>query len=405
VRLLIVLFLAIAVYAVSVDKKIAISKERLQKTKNSYAYMDKKLASIAKEINKNESELKKLETLLQKLDVEIEKNSKTLSTSESRLKKVLNALKVLEEKKRVQETKFTQMIANSYILEYIKKDKGLQTPEDVIENEILEFLIIEGTQDLRNMEKNLLQTIKQKEKLDNEAGELISVISKLKSKKELAAKEKKRRTELLVLLGIEKKKYQERLEKLQKEEHDLRDTLARLNIIKRKEMEQKKRKKESVSAKNSKVIDRGNRLKVRKIGSSFQKHAIGKYRGPKTISPVGKAKLVKKFGLYTDPVYKIKIFNESITLKPYKKNAKVKNVLNGRVVFAKDTPVLGKVVIVEHKNNLHTIYAKMSKIAPTIKEGKRIKKGYVIGRVEKELMFEVTQKNRHINPLELIRLR
>jgi murein DD-endopeptidase MepM/ murein hydrolase activator NlpD len=47
----------------------------------------------------------------------------------------------------------------------------------------------------------------------------------------------------------------------------------------------------------------------------------------------------------------------------------------------------------------------MDKIAPTIKEGKKIKKGYVIGRIDKELMFEVTQKNRHINPLELIRLR
>jgi murein DD-endopeptidase MepM/ murein hydrolase activator NlpD len=47
----------------------------------------------------------------------------------------------------------------------------------------------------------------------------------------------------------------------------------------------------------------------------------------------------------------------------------------------------------------------MDKIAPTIREGKKVKKGYVIGRVQKELMFEVTQKNRHIDPLELIRLR
>jgi hypothetical protein len=46
----------------------------------------------------------------------------------------------------------------------------------------------------------------------------------------------------------------------------------------------------------------------------------------------------------------------------------------------------------------------MDKIAPMLKEGKKIREGYVIGRVEKELMFEVTQKNRHINPLELIRL-
>ncbi|SFP23520.1 murein hydrolase activator EnvC family protein [Hydrogenimonas thermophila] len=403
-RILFLLFLSISlIYASSIDVKIASSKKKLRETKNSYAYMDKKLAGIAKEIKKNESELKKLDRILKDLDSEIERSSKILSSSEERLKKIQKELKILEEKKRAQENQFAKMIANSYILEYIKKDKGLQSPDDVIENEVLEVLIHKSTEQIGNMEKSLLQTINKKEQLDSEAQKLISMIDRLKSKKDYAAKEKKRKTELLSLLETEKKKYQQRLERLQKEERDLRNTLARLNIIKREEIE--RRKKQSLASKNRKKIDRGNKLKVRKIGSSFQKHAIGRYRGPKTISPVGKAKVVKKFGVYTDPVYKIKIFNESITLKPYKKNAKVKNVLNGRVVFAKDTPVLGKVVIVEHKNNLHTIYAKIDKIAPTIKEGKKIKKGYVIGRIKKELMFEVTQKNRHINPLELINLK
>ena len=403
-RILFSFFLIFTVVtATSIDMKIASSKKKLQKTKNSYVYMDRKLATIAKEIKKNESELKKLELLLKELDSEIKRSSKILSSSENRLKKIQKDLKILEEKKRTQERKFTQMIANSYLLEHIKKDKGLQSPDDVIENEVLEVLIRERTEQIHKMERDLLQTINQKEQLDSEAQKLMSMIEGLQFKKELAAKEKQRKTELLTLLEKEKNKYQQHLEKLQKEEQNLRNTLARLNIIKREEI--KRRKKKRLVSKSRKEIDRGNRLKVRKIGSSFQKHAIGRYRGPKTISPVGKAKLVKKFGVYTDPVYKIKIFNESITLKPYKKNAKVKNVLNGKIVFARDTPVLGKVVIVEHKNNLHTIYAKMDKIAPTVKEGKRIKKGYIIGRVEKELMFEVTQKNRHINPLELINLK
>ena len=402
-RIFFFFFLSFAtVNAASIDMKIESSKKKLQKTKSSYAYMDKKLATIAKEIKKNEIELKKLEQLLKELDSELKRSSKILSSSENRLKKIQNELKTLEEKKSIQEAEFAQMIANSYILECIKKDKGLQSPGDVIENEVLEVLMHKRTEQIRKMERSLLQTISQKEQLDSEAQKLISMIDELKSKKELVAKEKNRKTKLLSLLEIERNKYQKRLEKLQKEEQNLRNTLAKLNILKREEIE---RKKKRLSSKNSKVIDRGNRLKVRKIGSSFQKHAIGRYRGPKTISPVGKAKVVKKFGVYTDPVYNIKIFNESVTLKPYKKNAKVKSVLNGRVVFAKDTPVLGKVVIIKHKNNLHTIYAKMDKIAPTVKEGKRIKKGYIIGRVEKELMFEVTQKNRHINPLELITLR
>lgn len=83
-------------------------------------------------------------------------------------------------------------------------------------------------------------------------------------------------------------------------------------------------------------------------------------------------------------------------------DATVKNVLDGKVVFAKDTAVLQKVIIMENTDGIHTIYAHLSKIAPTIKVGSKIKKGYVIGRVERDLTFEVTQKNYHINPMELI---
>ena len=360
------------------------------------------MAKIAKEIKKSELELKKLEQFLKDLDSEIERNSKILSSSEDRLKKIQKELKILKDKKRFQEKQLSEMIANSYILVNIKKDRGLQNLDDVIANEILELLMHQGAKELKSMEKDYIQTIKKKERLDAEATQLLSLINELISKKELAINKKRRKKELLELLEKEKKRYQSRLKKLQKEERNLRDTLAKLNIIKRKKLEEKR--KQRLVNKSRKKIDKGNKIKVRKIGSSFQKHAIGRYRGPKTISPVGKAKLVKKFGVYTDPVYQIKIFNESITLRPYKKNAKVKNVLNGRVVFAKDTPLLDKVVIIEHKNDLHTIYAKMDKIAPTIKEGKKVKKGYVIGRVKRELMFEVTQKNRHINPLELISL-
>ncbi|HFU74440.1 MAG TPA: M23 family metallopeptidase, partial [Helicobacteraceae bacterium] len=109
-----------------------------------------------------------------------------------------------------------------------------------------------------------------------------------------------------------------------------------------------------------------------------------------------------KYGTYTDPIYNIKIFNESVSLKSTTPNAKVKNVLNGKVILATSNPILENIVIVEHANGLHTIYAHLDKIAPTIKKGKRIKKGSIIGRVNSELMFEVTQKNYHINPMQLI---
>ena len=51
---------------------------------------------------------------------------------------------------------------------------------------------------------------------------------------------------------------------------------------------------------------------------------------------------------------------------------------------------------------MHTIYANLSKIS-NIKKGQKIKKGYTIGRVKDELIFEVTQKSYHINPVRLFK--
>jgi len=77
--------------------------------------------------------------------------------------------------------------------------------------------------------------------------------------------------------------------------------------------------------------------------------------------------------------------------------------MNGKVIYADNTAVLDNIVIVEHKNGLHTIYANLSQIAPNIRKGKKIRRGAVIGRVRDELVFEVTQKSYHINPIRLFK--
>ncbi|WP_304419593.1 peptidoglycan DD-metalloendopeptidase family protein, partial [uncultured Helicobacter sp.] len=65
---------------------------------------------------------------------------------------------------------------------------------------------------------------------------------------------------------------------------------------------------------------------------------------------------------------------------------------------------LKKVVIIEHSNAIHTIYAYMDKIESSIKTGLSIKKGMIIGKVNERLSFEITQKDKHINPTDFIKL-
>ncbi len=392
------LVLVCSAFSANIDNKIEKSKKRLEQTKSAYSSMDKKLAHIAREISANRKKLKELDAAIARLDAEIQSGAERYKKGESRLKIIRRQIEELKKRRMEQERELVDLMANRYILGQIKKEKGVEVPKDVIEKEVLNLLVKVDSERLRSMQKEYEKTLLQSERLASEAAGIKEMIERLEKRKKRVAQEKRKRSELEKKLQKEKKRYQTRLVRLQKEESDLRKTLSKLKILKKRS--RKKASKESQQ--RSRAIASGDKLAVRTIGSSYQRHAVGRYRGKKTISPVGRAKVVKKFGPYIDPVYKIKIFNESVTLQPYRKNAKVKSVLNGRVVFVKDTKMLGKVVIIEHKNDLHTIYAKMSKIAPTIREGKKIKKGYVIGRVEKELMFEVTQKERHINPLQLI---
>jgi murein DD-endopeptidase MepM/ murein hydrolase activator NlpD len=53
---------------------------------------------------------------------------------------------------------------------------------------------------------------------------------------------------------------------------------------------------------------------------------------------------------------------------------------------------------------MHTVYAGLSKIAPTIHVGSMIKKGYVVGKVVNKLVFQATKNSKHINPTKLIRI-
>ena len=83
-------------------------------------------------------------------------------------------------------------------------------------------------------------------------------------------------------------------------------------------------------------------------------------------------------------------------------NAKVYNIFMGEIVYTrKNAGSLKNVVIVKHKGKIHTVYAHLDKISPTIKVGKWIQKGYVAGRVNGTLQFQATKNKKYIDPVKL----
>ncbi len=85
----------------------------------------------------------------------------------------------------------------------------------------------------------------------------------------------------------------------------------------------------------------------------------------------------------------------------------VVSVLSGKVTSVKDDTLLGKVVTIEHENNIVTIYESLSEV--TVKQGDEVSQGTVIGlagqsNLEKDLgnhlLFEITIDGKYKNPEE-----
>jgi murein DD-endopeptidase MepM/ murein hydrolase activator NlpD len=377
--------------------QVKIDRKRAQEKKISH-----QLDKIAKEIAQEQNSLKKLTHEIESCKRSIAKLKKKTIIKGSELQKIEKIYRALTKKEKLVSKKVVSILSKELSIEIITKgttDQNgkhlLESYETNIDNIIMNEVLHTYTSLLRQkFHKTKSKYIKLNKSIDlvkKEIANLSNKVDALKVKKADLDKLKKSQNRNILSLKEKKKRYIAKLNRIKKEQNLLASTLHKLNVT--------KEKRDKTIIKESK----DGKVNVRQIGSSYQHSKLAKYRGPKTIAPLKSYTLTQKFGNYTDPIYKIKIFNESVILRANKRNAKVRNVLNGTVIYAEKTPILDNVVIVKHKNNLHTIYAHLSQIAPTIRVGKRVKKGYVLGRVDRELTFEVTQDTKHINPMRLIK--
>ena len=439
--------------ATSTTKKISTSKRHLSKVEREQKKASRRLEKIAKDIKAAESEIVYLE---KKIDM-LRKDQNETEAAYIRLKKELKGSesdlqmtsKALEQKRK----QFISLLSERFSVLFAMEKAHEPTRRSIIDQEVYQVYKKQNTQMLAHLKKEIKTLKKKKEDKQYQRNRTKNQLSRIIKKRESYIEKKKQKEKLLKKLALDEEKYTAKLQKIVDKQNALRSTLAKLNILHKQEVEEarkraaarkealrkekeRKRKlrlakakarekerkaKEALKKATTEAAREKARIaakeaeeekqqlakesqKVRNINSSYKKEAVYSYRGGKTISPITGAKVIKKFGTYVDPIYKIKIFNESVTLQAPSTPAKVKNVLNGKVVFAGKSSMLGKVVVVAHSGKMHTVYAGLSKIAPTVHVGRKIKKGYVIGKVQRKLVFQATKNSKHINPLKLIRL-
>ncbi|AII15084.1 zinc metallopeptidase, M23 family [Campylobacter iguaniorum] len=385
----------VCVFGASVKEKIQDKKETLESAKKLETQLNKKLEELASDIIKGEQSVKNTASQIDELAKQVGELEDSAKDANSELDKLTSQNGNLIKDQKNMEQRLIKIISEDFAYDLIAPNEYLESEESIIANEVLDKLNLVMRDEFKKIAKNYESTVNliksQSDKIETIKFSLREFKQKQAKLKELQNKQTRNLADLKQDKGI----YSKKLAKIQDQQDELRKTLEQLQILAKKESQKTPAKAPNIASKGD----------IKQIGSSYQTSNVKKYNGEKTIAPLDNFSVKQKFGDYVDPIYNIKIFNESVVLRSNELDAKVKSVLPGTVVFAKDTAILEKVIIIENTNGIHTIYAHLNKIAPTIKVGSKVKKGYVIGRVNQDLTFEVTQKSYHIDPLEMISLR
>ena len=435
-----ILFLAFALNLVfsapNTKDKIEQTTQNLAKSQKEEKKLSQKIDEIADEILKEQNDAKKQDGELKELSKIVLELQEKHASEEKEIEKLNSQNAFLLNTQSDLENKIIDAISKELSFDLVSDINLTKSSDSIIADEVLNLL-----GDIMSNELSaLMKDYENNKNLINEQDRKIQTIKAsmqdYNKKKDDLSQKRKLQEQKLANLKKNKDEYAKKLEKLSNEQDEIRKALEELKIINDKEerekaekaekerlakLEKERKKAEEKAKKEGKKVEEifssepepvieDERVakidkKVKQYGSSYQASRVKKYTGAKTSAPLNGAYVKRNFGNYNDPVYNIKIFNENIVLGSKSSDTQVKSVLAGKVVFAKETAVLDKVVILEHSGGIHTIYAHLSQIAPTIKVGSSIKKGYVLGRINSELTFEVTQQNYHINPLDLISLK
>jgi len=415
---------AFAKSPVDLFKQISTNKKTLQQTQADTKHMSRAMRKIAAKIEKINKELleydKKLDKLDKYLTIQQTKYQNAMDDID-RINSTINAIdKDINNKKR----EFAKKISRSLGAVVAQNNSTEKTEESVLLQEIYQKYKNYNQQELLKLSKNIEQKRQLKRALIAKRDKISKGISNIQTQKNEYLKEKKKKQALLEKLRKEEQIYAQKLKNNFKRQAIIRLTLTKLNIVAadaakesaRKERELKKRIRELRSLRIASQKERKEAIKsgkkvdykvvtinrVKQYGSSYSKANITSYRGMKTFAPLRRAVVLKSFGTFIDPIYKIKSFNDYITLSSKAGDKRVYNILNGKVTYIANKSMLGKMVIVEHSNHLHTIYADLDKISPFLKVGLPIKKGSVIGKIKRKLIFEATKNGKFINPKQLI---
>ena len=384
----------------NINHQIKSSNQKLNIIKKDKSKTTAKLSEVVNSIKKANRDKENFDKKINRLAKEKKQNKVLYKKSKVKLNKYNKLYRDTDREIKKRRLEFLSLLSNQFGVVFAMEQLDKNSQKSVIYREIYKYYKAQNIKEIEDLKSQISKWKNKKWEIVKKRKNIQHTMRSIENKKKEYREAKINKTKLLKKLAIDEAIYRKKLERIIDKQSSLRTTLANLNILHKKNVAnaraEEQRRKRRIRSKNK------NHKSDTKL--SYYKDNVTKYRGRKTISPITNASVIKRFGTYTDPIYKIKIFNDSITLKAPRRDSIVKSVLDGKVVYSGKSSMLGNVVVVSHKNKIHTIYAGLANIIPSVKVGKYIKKGSSIGSVKSKLIFQATKNSKHINPVRLIKL-
>lgn len=408
-----------------IEKDIQDNKAKLQQKAQAERKISSRLSTLGNTINERKKQITKLREQITFIQKNINQNQSQSQNQEKRLDGLRKALRTLEEEKSKVQFYIANLIIKDLAFQLVLDKQSIISPDDVILEDVFEILTKQTKEKIVVLSEKQGKIAEQIGSITKNIDEITHLIGTQQNRKEQLQKMINEQNLLNEKLQAELNDYNERLLQISKEREGIDNILQELNIIKAKTQQEIQKEKEKALAaekerqekerkEQEKQAQQGTTppppppatkeaLKVLQVASSYKDIPVIKYTGTKTISPLEYYTVEQSFGSVYDPVYNNRFFHQDVKLLSKVPNAVVQNIFEGKVIYAKEhSSMLKKVVIIDHGNDFVTIYSHLDKIAPTVKPGFIVKKGYTIGRVSQRLGLEVTQKDKHIDPLEII---
>ena len=323
--LLIVAFCLLLPAKSTIDSQINSTARQIKTFDQEYSALHGKMAKTAKAILREKSAILKQQKRLEELMLELSVKEEDYTLNKQELERLEDSQKTLNQEQKKLEEELVFALARNVSLSMLLDDERVINADAMITEEVLKRLIEDSKQEIKSLNSQFSNNHLRIARLQQRVEQLNDAIREIEEKQREVITTQNQTKEALAQLEKSKSRYKESIEKLLSQQNALQKTLSELKIIKQdqinkeqeriaREKAEEERRQAEAARKNSTVIASKNLPDIKKVGSSYANIKTKRYRGQKTIAPLDGYKLVKKFGPYTDPIYNIKIFNESVSL-------------------------------------------------------------------------------------------